>query len=72
MKCDQKMSNMIQYMLKNPGTSFSQEKKPLRGATQHRTGFVNKVFWVIYVICVINVIKVINVIDIYAHLRKIT
>ena len=40
---------------KKPGTSFSQKKKPLRGATQHRTGLViyvndwNDVIWVTYV-----------------------
>ena len=41
-------------------------KKILRGAPQHRTGFV------ICVICVINVIEVTNVINVYAKLRKCT
>ena len=48
--------------LKNPGTSFSQEKKPLWGATQHRTGLINNV---------INVVKVMSVIDIHVDLHRI-
>ena len=67
------LQNDPRYMSQNPGTSFFQKNKPLRGAPQHGTRLLNQVNEVTYVIHVIYVIYVSNIIYIvylYVNVRK--